>query len=269
MNWRGVGVIARRDLTVVGRSRAVSAPIVILPIVFFVVLPAALVIAARTVGQDLGEFEELLAMMPTALRDDLEGLSPPGQVIVWGLEYVFASLFLMVPLMTSTVIAADSFAGEKERKTVEALVYTPMRVEELYLGKVLAPWLAAIAVALLGYPALVVVSNLLGAAEVGRPLLLTPRWALVLLWLAPAVAALAVGTLVQVSARVRGFQEAYQLGGLVVLPLVLILVGQVTGVLYLDIAVIVALGFVLWLLALGVLALGLRSFTRERLVVGT
>jgi fatty-acid desaturase len=81
------------------------------------------------------------------------------------------------------------------------------------------------------------------------------------------VAALAIGALVHVSARVRGFQEAYQLGGLVVLPVVVLLLGQVTGVLYLDLAAVVVIAGIVWLLAAGTLSIGYRSFRRERLLV--
>lgn len=266
MNRPAIAALARRDLTVVARSRAVSLPIVILPLIFFVVLPAILTFAVGSLEQDIGEFQEIVDMMPAVLREDLAGLAPRAQVVVWALEYLFASLFLIVPLMVSTVIAADAFAGEKERKTTEALVYTPVSDADLYLGKLLAPWAAAVAVALVGFVGYAVAANLLGAGIVGRPIVVTPRWALVVLWLAPAVSALAVGALVHVSARVRGFQEAYQLGGFVVLPLVLLLVGQVTGVLYFDLVVIVLLGAVLWVAALVTLRLGFRSFRRERLL---
>src|SRR5688572_28160532 len=228
MNRGAVTAIARRDLTVVARSRAVSMPILILPIVFFVFAPALLVFGADAIRNDLGEFEELLALMPETFRRDIAGLEPAAQVIVWALEYLFATFFLIVPLMTSAVIAADSFAGEKERKTLEALVYTPTTDLELYSGKLLAPWLAAVAVSTIGYGLFVAVANLLGAGIVGRPIALTPRWILFVLVVAPGVAALAIGALVQVSARVGGFQEAYQLGGLVVLPLVILLLGQLS-----------------------------------------
>ena len=266
MNRGAVAAIARRDLTVVARSRAVSLPILILPVVFFVVAPALLTLGAAAIGEDLAEFEELLAMMPAALREDLAGLSPSGQVIVWGLEYVFATFFLIVPLMTSAVIAADSFAGEKERKTLEALVYTPTSDLDLFAGKFLAPWTAAIAVSTVGYVVFVIVASITGGAIVGRPIALTPRWLLFVLVLAPGVAAVAVGALVLVSARVRGFQEAYQLGGLVVLPLVAVLVGQLTGVLYFDLPAVAVTAGVVWLVAVGVLTAGYRSFRRERLL---
>jgi ABC-2 type transport system permease protein len=267
VNRTSVTAIVQRDLTVVARSRAVSLPILLLPILFFVLAPALLVVGAGAIGNDLGEFEELIALMPEAFRNDLAGLDPSAQAIVWGLEYLFATFFLIVPLMTSAVIAADSFAGEKERKTLEALVYTPTSDLELYVGKLLAPWLAAIAVSTIGYVVFVIVASLFGGAIVGRPIALTPRWILFVLVLAPGVAAIALGVLVQVSARVRGFQEAYQLGGLVVLPLVVLLLGQLTGVLYLDLAAVVFVAGLVWLAAAGMLIIGYRSFRRERLLV--
>jgi len=267
VNRTAIATIVERDLTVVARSRAVSLPIVILPLIFFVALPLILVVAVSAVGDDLEDFGELLAIMPEPFRRELVGLDSTAQALVWGLEYLFATFFLLVPLMTSAVIAADSFAGEKERRTLEALVHTPTTDRDLYLGKLLAPWLAAMVVAVGGYVVYVLVVNLFGAPIVGRPIALTPRWLLVVLWLAPGVAALSVGALVHVSARVRGFQEAYQVGGLVVLPLVLLLVGQLTGVLYLDVWVVAALGAIVWALALGTIRLGYRSFRRERLLL--
>lgn len=267
MNRTAVRAIMQRDLLVVARSRAVTLPIVFLPVVFFVLAPALLTLGAASVSSDLKEFEELLGLMPEALRRDVAGLQPSAQVIVWGLEYAFATFFLIVPLMTSAVIAADSFAGEKERKTLEALVYTPTSDLDLYAGKLLAPWLAAIAVSTVGYLVFVAVASLAGGAIVGRPIALTSRWLIFVLVLAPGVAAVAVGALVQVSARVRGFQEAYQVGGLVVLPLVVLFLGQLTGVLYFDLPAVVVTACIVWLAAAGMLTLGYRSFRRERLIV--
>ena len=34
------------------------------------------------------------------------------------LGYLFAPMFLIMPLMLSSIIAAESFAGERERKTL-------------------------------------------------------------------------------------------------------------------------------------------------------
>ena len=50
-------------------------------------------------------------------------------------------------------------------------------------------------------------------------------------WIAPGVAAVGLGIMVRVSIRVNNTQEAQQLGGAVVLPLVILAVGQTTALL--------------------------------------
>jgi ABC-type Na+ efflux pump permease subunit len=266
LRWPLIWTLARRDLTVVARSRAVMLPIVIVPLVMFVALPLVLVATLGLGADELSELEPLLAAMPPPMREQLGGGSLVSQVLAYLLEFQFATLFLIVPLMVAAVIAADSFAGEKERKTLEALLYTPTNDVELYAGKLLGPWLAAVLVALAGYGVYVVAANLAAGPILGRPVVVTPLWLLTVLWISPATAALALGILVQVSARVRGFQEAYQLGGLVVLPLVIVLIAQLAGILFLDAAVAAVLGLGVWLLAVAVLRLGYRSFQRERLL---
>ncbi len=168
--------------------------------------------------------------------------------------------------MVCAVIAADSFAGEKERRTLEALLYAPISDRELYIAKLLGPWLASIAVSLFSYGIYVVIVNLVAGDMTGRPLAFTPLWLLILVWLGPAVGALAISVLVVVSARVRGFQEAYQLGGAIVLPVVILVVAQVAGVLVLDVALAAVLGLVVWAVAAGILLSASRGFRREALL---
>ncbi len=52
-----------------------------------------------------------------------------------------------------------------------------------------------------------------------------------ILWVAPAVAALALGLLVIVSSRAKTTQEANQLGGAVILPLIFVAAAQASALL--------------------------------------
>lgn len=54
-----------------------------------------------------------------------------------------------------------------------------------------------------------------------------------------------LGTMALVSSKARTFQEGYQLGGAVVLPILLLVVEQVTGVLYFSLPVVALLGLFL------------------------
>jgi ABC-2 type transport system permease protein len=61
------------------------------------------------------------------------------------------------------------------------------------------------------------------------------------------------------------FQEAYQLGALVVLPVIGLLVGQATGALLLNLPVVISLGTILWVLNGLLLWAGKRALYRPNL----
>jgi hypothetical protein len=87
-----------------------------------------------------------------------------------------------------------------------------------------------------------------------------------ILWVAPAVATLGLAIMVRVSARTHTAQEANQLGGAVILPLIFLAVGQSTGLLLVTMPVAVGIGAVVWVLALALLRGGVKRFTRDALV---
>ena len=170
------------------------------------------------------------------------GLNEAQTIVVLMLVYMLAPMYLILPLMVSSVIAADSFAGEKERKTLEALLYTPTTDGELLLAKMLAAWLPALAIAWAGFVLYGTVANLAAWPTMGRIFFPNLMWIVLALWVAPAVAGLGLGVTVLVSVRAQSFQEAYQLGAMVVLPIMLLVIGQATGVMYFSTWLVLLLG---------------------------
>ena len=88
-----------------------------------------------------------------------------------------------------------------------------------------------------------------------------------ILWVAPGVAALGLGVMVRVSARASTAQEANQLGGAVILPLIFLAMGQATGLLLVDLTVAFAIGGFVWSVALLLISRGAKRFSRDRLSV--
>ena len=68
-------------------------------------------------------------------------------------------------------------------------------------------------------------------------------WLVMIFWVVPALPGLGFGVMVLVSARAQGFQDAYQLGGLVMLPMLLLIFGQVSGLMYFSVTVVFLLGW--------------------------
>ena len=269
MNTRAIFAIARKDVTVALRSKAVALPLILVPLLVLVGMPIMMGVVfsmADRAQLPSSEVAELLAMMPPALAAQLSGLTPAGMALVFFLAYLFAPLYLILPIMVTSVIAADSFAGEKERKTLEALVYTPTTDRELLTAKLLAGWVPGVLVGVLGFVVYTVVADAVAWPLAGRLILPNPTWVLMAFWVGPAAAALALGATVLVSSRVNTFQDAYQVGSLVVLPIVLLVLAQAMGALVLDFRFVALLGAALWALSLGVFLVGASKFTRSELI---
>ncbi len=267
MNLRAVRAIVVKDLTVLRHAKAVLIPLIVVPLVMLLVLPALAAFAPRLADlPGASDLNALLEGMPAAMQARLAGFSEDERIVVLLLTYLFAPLYLILPLMVASVIAADTFAGERERRTLEALIYTPTSDMELLVGKLLAGFLPALAVAWGGFAFYSVVANLAAWPTLGRLFFPTGMWFVLALWVAPAVAAVGLGATVIVSSRVSTFQEAYQIGGVVVLPIVLLVVGQAAGVVVLSTGFVVALGAVFWAVALVLLRYGARTFRRGELM---
>jgi ABC-type Na+ efflux pump permease subunit len=263
VRWDQIRAIIRKDLTAVRRSKAVVLPMLLVPALLLVGLPLVIGLAART--QSDADLSGFLDSMPAALADHLRVLPAQEQLVVLVNGYLLAPLFLIVPLMVSAVLAADAFAGEKERRTLEGLLHLPVADRDLFVAKLLGAFLPAMAVSWLGFAAFAVVANTVAWPVMHRIFVPTRLWAVVILWVAPAVAALGLGVMVRVSARARSTQEANQLGGAVILPLIFLAVGQSTGLLLVDLPVAVAIGAVVWIIALWLIRRGARRFTRDGL----
>jgi ABC-type Na+ efflux pump permease subunit len=262
VDWGAVRAVVVKDLTAVRRAKAVVLPMLLVPVLLLVVLPLVIGLAARGQRADLTSF---LANLPDGLAAPILALPPGEQLVVLVLGYLLAPLFLIVPLMVSAVLAADAFAGEKERRTLEALLHLPISNRDLFLAKLGTAYLPALAVSWLGFACFALVSNAVAWPVMGRVFVPTGLWLVVIFWVAPAVAALGLGVMVRVSVRARTAQEANQLGGAVILPLIFLAVGQSTGLLLVDPPVAVAIGAAIWVLAGWLVVRGARRFTRDEL----
>jgi ABC-type Na+ efflux pump permease subunit len=175
-------------------------------------------------------------------------------------------MFLIVPLMVASVIAADSFVGEKERKTIEAVLHSPITDQELLVAKMLSALIPAMLVALISFVLYAIVANVAGWITLKRLIFPTVTWIVLILWVTPAAAGLGLGSIVLVSTRVKTFQEAYQIGGMMVLPIVGLVLGQSFGLLYFNVLLTLLVGLVLWLVDGGMFWFGSKIFRRSELI---
>ena len=180
--------------------------------------------------------------------------------------YLLAPLFLIVPLMVSVVLAADAFAGEKERKTIEGLLHLPISDRDLFLAKLLGAFVPAVVVSWLGFLCFAIVTNTIAWPVMHRVFIPTRLWGVMILWVAPAVAALGLGIMVRVSARshLAGGQPARRRGHP---PPDLHRARPSHGPAAGRAPVALTVGAALWLLAIWLVRGGITKFSRDRIAL--
>jgi ABC-2 type transport system permease protein len=126
--------------------------------------------------------------------------------------------FVIIPAMLPTLIASYSFVGEKNNRSLEPLLATPTTDLELLLGKTLAIFIVTMVATWGSYLVSGVAVNLVAFPLLGYYPLPNPVWLLGLLLLAPVFCILAISTNVLVSSKVTDVRASQQIGGLIVLP---------------------------------------------------
>ena len=223
-DWNAIRLIMGKDLRAVRRSKAIVLPMIIVPAVLLILLPVLLGLFARSAPTDQVS-NALRSPLLHRMAGPIVHLPKREQIVVLVLGYLLSPLLLVIPLMVSAVLAADAFAGEKERRTLEGLLLLPISDRDLFLAKVLSAYVPALAITWIGALVYAAIGNAIAWPATHRLIIPFWQWSVVILWIAPAVALLALGLLVAVSSRARTTQEANQLGGAVILPLIFLAAG--------------------------------------------
>jgi ABC-2 type transport system permease protein len=265
-----VELIFRKDWLEMRRNWQVLFPLVVVPIVFAVMLPLIAVAPTLPLPAQVPSagLVNMMKAFPSNLRNEIAEMNGQQAIIYMISLYLFAPVFLIIPIMASSVIASDSFAGEKERRTIEALLATPLSDSEMLLGKMLvsfAPATIITAASFLIYSA--VVDSLTIGIFNGRLLLPNSTWLLLIFGLAPALAFADIGLTVIISARVKGVKEAQQISALLLVPLVAAVLGQASGAMTLDPSLLAVLTVLLALIDVGIFLASVKAFGRDKILM--
>ena len=139
---------------------------------------------------------------------------------------------------------------------------------DLFLGKVLAALIPAISLSWLTYLVYIIVVNAATFGMFGRIWFPLPMWWPMMFWLTPAFALLGIAATVLISSRVKTFMEAYQLTGSLVVLVLALVVGQVTGVLFLGGVTVMLIGTLIWIVDAILIYVSIRNFKRSMLIAG-
>ncbi len=251
--------IIKKEWAEVFKNRMVLFTVIFLPLLF-TLLPLVLLVVTGKAG--LGD---LTTDMPTQFSKFCAVGLTSGECFQVYMASQFMLLFLMEPLIIPVNIAAYSIVGEKTTRSLEPLLATPITTAELLGGKNLAAVIPAILATWGGF-ALYVVGLLIVASSTVVKALLTPTWLIAILVVGPLMAVLSVNFSLMVSSRVNDPRAAEQISTVIILPVLLLFIGQISGFFFINQQII-------WLMALGTLIvdgimvyLAIQLFQRETIL---
>lgn len=178
----------------------------------------------------------------------------------------FLILYMIMPVMIPITIAAYSIVGEKTTRSLEPLLATPITTQELLIGKSLASVIPAILATFGGFLLFAISLPLIGISQQVQRYILGPTWMIAIFILGPLMAILAVNFAIFISSRVNDPRVAEQASALLLLPILVVLFGQIGGFIILNPQLMLVAAAVLVLLDVGAIYMGVKLFQRENIL---
>jgi ABC-2 type transport system permease protein len=255
-----IKTIIRKEWAEVFKNRFVLFTVAFLPLIL-TALPLGILYATRSAGAT-----DFAADMPSQFgRLCPEGLSG-GECFQVFMVSQFMILFMMMPLAIPVTIAAYSIVGEKSTRSLEPLLATPITTAELLAGKSLAAALPAILATLAGFAIFAVGAQILVPNPQVTAAILDPMWLIAVLLVGPLMAIMAVNVSIMVSSRVNDPRVAEQLSMVVIVPVLALFFGQISGLLFINRQIILMLAAILIVVDIGLVYLAVRLFQREAIL---
>lgn len=241
-------------------SAQVFAVLLIVPIVLTIALPSIFVFVISFAPDAASDFQKLLDMLP----------APNGeynqQIFGLILNQIMPSFFLIIPIMASSVMAASSFVGEKEKHTLETLLYSPLSLGQLFQSKILAGFSVGMMISCSSFAAMLLVMELEAFFLTGNLLLPAASWLAIMLLIAPAISLVAIAVTVRSSAKAQTIEEAQQRAVFLIFPILALVIGQFTGIILISAGLLWGVGIVLAALAILLVKRAAGNFTYEKLL---
>ena len=241
-------------------SAQVFAVLLIVPIVLTIALPSIFVFVISFAPDAASDFQKLLDMLP----------APNGeynqQIFGLILNQIMPSFFLIIPIMASSVMAASSFVGEKEKHTLETLLYSPLSLGQLFQSKILAGFSVGMMISCSSFAAMLLVMELEAFFLTGNLLLPAASWLAIMLLIAPAISLVAIAVTVRSSAKAQTIEEAQQRAVFLIFPIFALVIGQFMGLILISAGLLWGVGIVPAALAILLVKRAAGNFTYEKLL---
>lgn len=265
LNYKRVKAVLKKDLLQTINDKTMIISLMIIPVMFSIILPILIISLGFNSGI-VNSLSGLNAFTHFVIKNNIGGnLNMEGKIIYSVFQYFFIPLFLLIPLLIDTVLASTGFIGEKEKRTIEGLLYTPITDSELLLAKMLASLLPSTTISWIAIFIYWFIVDIKCHKIIG---IIFPNtlWLLIIVMI-PLISLLAIELITIFSQYLKTSKSAQSVTGMLVFPIIAGVVSQSSGVLLINKTFILGILIVLIILDVLFFYFSVMRFNRERFLL--
>jgi len=259
---RRAWVIAKKEIREIRRSKYLLSSLLMPIIIFGIAMPGAFAIISQLPLEGQVNIPDFMV----EIIPGYEQMSDQQRMLYFSVYFLLGPMLLLTPLMVPVFIASDSFAGEKERKTIEPLLASPASNMELFLGKVLTAFIPSMTISLITFVIATCLFNWSALQVFGYIIFPDIAYFTMMTAAAPLATIFSISIVVLISAKVASVRDASQIGGVVIIPLILLIIGQMFAVIFINTATVIIATAVLALIDTFLIRFCASRFGRENIL---
>jgi ABC-type Na+ efflux pump permease subunit len=255
-------IVARKEIREIRRSKYLLSSLLMPIIIFGVSVPGAFAFISQLPIEGQVNIPDFVAQ----IIPGYEQMNDRQRMLYFSVHFLIGPMLLITPLMVPVFIAADSFAGEKERKTIEPLLASPISNTELFFGKVLTAFIPSMVISFITYVIATCLFNWSALQIFGYFIFPDIAYFIMMIAMTPLATIFSISIVVLISAKVVSVRDASQIGGVVIVPLILLIIGQMFAIIFINIATVLIATAALALLDILLVRFCSSRFGRETIL---
>lgn len=262
-NFSRVRTIIDKEWAEVFKNRVVLFTIILMPLIFTILPLGMLFFFGNNPAMQGGDSADVPAQFAATC-----GNLPVMDCMQIFVINEFMLLYLIMPVAIPVAIAAYGIVGEKTTHSLEPLLATPITTEELLVGKGLSAVIPAVVATWGCFLLFILTAPLTGISTDVMAHITGATWILAVFLVGPLMAVLAVNFAIFISSRTADPRVAEQISSVLIVPVMLVLFGQIAGLVILNVSLVLITAAVLLLIDAIVIWLAARLFRRETILTG-
>ena len=268
MRWDRIWALAKKDIKDYTKSKYVFFTIVFMPLFLSLIMAISGVLPLVSIPEDEVN-EDDFASIDNIVANVVEGwndFSPKQKMLIIS-AYGMLFFVALIPIIIPSIIASETIVGEKERKTMEGLIASPLSEGEIVVGKIVSAFLPSIIGTIVASIVYAVSVDIMLYREIGRLLFPDPLIILFTFVISPITTILCVELMIMISTKMSSVRDAYQIGSLVVMPVFFFVFLQMVTFFFSSLLSILAGTTILILSTIFFYKLAENIFDREKALV--